>query len=153
MQVTIEGIACNFEQFAPVKSSTNSDKSKDISKFGKGATDIPDILRVIRENKKEDWKNVSSSMTIVEKHGDLFLDYADSVKVPDWFDAEKEDIGQVVKLMEWFRDMAAVVYVQADFVNDFYLLHGVTGKLTFQKFVNVLSLLELCTVVASIFHR
>ena len=129
--MTVEGIACSFEQFALVKSSTNSDKSRDISKFGTGLTDILDILRGIRENKKEDWKNVSSSMTIVEKYGDLFLDYADSIKLPDWFDAEKEDVGQVVKLMEWFRDMAAVVYVEADFVNDFYLLHGVTGKLTF----------------------
>ena len=52
---------------------------------------------------------------------------SDSIKLPDWFDAEKEDVGQVVKLMEWFRDMAAVVYVQAAFVNDFFLLHGVTG--------------------------
>ena len=133
----MEGIACSFEQFAPVKSSTNSDKSKDISKFGKGAADILDILRAIRENKKEDWKNVSSSLTIVEKYGDLFLDYADSVKLPDWFDAQTEDVDQVVKLMEWFRDMAAVVYVQADFDNDFHLLHGVTGKLTSQNFKNV----------------
>ena len=69
-------------------------------------------------------------MTIVEKYGDLFLDYADSVKLPDWFDTKKEDVSRVVKLMEWFRDIAAIVYVQADFDNDFYLLHGVTGKLT-----------------------
>ena len=117
-----------------MKSSTNSDKANDITKFGKGETDILDILRDIRENKKEEWKNAYSSMTIAEEYGDLFLDYADSVKLPDWFDAEKEDVGQVVKLMEWFRDMAAVVYVQADFVNDFYLLHGVTGKSTFQKY-------------------
>ena len=117
----------SFQEFALTKSPTNLDKTRGIKQFGKGTTDLVDILKKIREIKKDEWTNVTSSFVIDEKYGDLFLDYADSVKLPDWFDAEKEDVGQVVKLMEWFRDMAAVVYVQADFVNDFFLLHGVTG--------------------------
>ena len=115
-----------MEQFALVTSPTDSAKARDVSKFGKGKTDILAILKHIRDNKKEDWKGVPNSVTIAQKYGDLFLDYADSVKLPDWFDPEKEDVQEVVRLMEWFRDMATVIYVQAEFANDFFLLHGIT---------------------------
>ena len=117
----------SFQEFALTKSPTSLEKTRSIARFGKGTTDLLDVLKKIRENKKEEWTNFTSSFVMDEKYRDLFLDYVDSVKLPDWFDAEKEDIDQVVKLMEWFRDMAAVVYVQADFVNDFFLLHGITG--------------------------
>ena len=117
----------SFQEFALTKSATNSEKTRSITRFGKGTTDLLDILKKIRGNKKGEWTNVATSFVMDEKYSDLFLDYADSVKLPDWFDTENEDVGQVVKLMEWFRDMSAVVYVQADFVNDFFLLHGVTG--------------------------
>ena len=117
----------SFQEFALTKSPTNQEKTRSITQFGKGTINLLEILKKIRENKKDEWTNVTSSFVLDEKYGDLFLDYAHTVKLPDWFDAEKEDVGQVVKLMEWFRDMATVVYVQADFVNDFFLLHGVTG--------------------------
>ena len=117
----------SFQEFSLTKSPTNLEKTGSITQFGKGTTNLLDILKKIRKTKKDEWTNVTSSFVLDEKYGDLFLDYADSIKLPDWFDAEKKDVGQVVKLMEWFRDMAAVVYVQAEFVNDFFLLHGVTG--------------------------
>ena len=83
-----------------------------------------DILKEIRQKKQDDWKDVN---TIVNDYGDWFLDWTDRVKLPEWFDPEKEDINQAMKLLEWMLDMAAVLYVESDQVNDFFYLHGITG--------------------------
>ena len=124
LQVVLEGLAISFQQYKLVTSPTEPNKAKDLSKFGKGTTDFLDILKEIRQKKKDDWKSVN---TMVNNHGDWFLDWTDRVKLPEWFDPEKEEIGQAVKLLDWMLDMAAVLYVESDQVNDFFYLHGITG--------------------------
>ena len=120
----MEGVTLAFQEYKQVTSSTDPDKAKDLSKFGKGTTDLLDILKEIRQKKKDDWKDVN---TLVNDYGDWFLDWTDRVKLPEWFDPEKEDVGQAVKLLDWMLDMAAVLYVESDQVNDFFYLHGITG--------------------------
>ena len=124
LQVVLEGVTLAFHEYKIVTSSTDPNKSKDLSKFGKGTTDLLDILKEIRERKQVNWKDVN---TIVDDYGDCFLDLTDRVKLPEWFHPEKEDIGQAVKVLDWMLDMAAVLYVESDQVNDFFYLHGVTG--------------------------
>ena len=125
LKVVLEGLTIAFQQYKLVTSSTDPNEAKDLSKFGKGTTDLLDILKEVREKRKDDWRSVN---TIVDNHGDWFLNWTDRVKLPEWFDSEKEDVGQAVKLLDWMLDMAAVLYVESDQVNDFFYLHGVTGK-------------------------
>ena len=105
-------------------SSTDPNKAKDLSKFGKGTTNLLDVLKEVRQKRKDDRRSVN---TIVDNHSDWFLDLTDRVKLPEWFDPKKEDVGQAVKLLDWMLDMAAVLYVESDQVNDFFYLHGITG--------------------------
>ena len=124
LQVVLEGLTISFQQCKLITSPTDPNKAKDLSKFGKGTTDLLDVLKEIRQKKKDDWKRVN---TMVNNHGDWFLDLTDRVKLPEWFDPAKEDVGQAVKLLDWMLDMAAVLYVESDQVNDFFYLHGITG--------------------------
>ena len=124
LQVVLEGVTLAFHEYKLVTSATDPNKAKDLSKFGKGTTDLLDILKEVREKKQAISKNVNA---IVDDYGDWFLDLTDRVKLPEWFDPEKEDVGQAVKLLDWMLDVAAVLYVESDQVNDFFYLHGVTG--------------------------
>ena len=128
LQVVLEGLTISFQQYKLVTSATEPNKAKDLSKFGKGTTNFLDILKEIRQKKQDDWRNVN---TMVNNHGDWFLDWTDRVKLPEWFDPEKEDKDQAMKLLEWMLDMAAVLYVESDQVNDFFYLHGITGTFLF----------------------
>ena len=128
----MEGVALSHKEFLPVQSSANPDRSRDISRFGEGATDIMDILQEIKEFRQKEfpknnlaWKDET---TICKNYPDYFLDQVDRIKLPEFFVLQQEDKTQVMKLMNWVLDMAAVVYLQSDYVNDFYLLHGITGK-------------------------
>ena len=128
--MVIEGVALSYEQFIPVKSSKNPERARDISRFGTGTTDIMDILKEAKQKRDENqtpsaW---SKGPTIAANFGDFFLDTIDKVKLPESFEPSKENINQVVKLMDWILDISAVVYLQSDHVNDFFLLHGVTGR-------------------------
>ena len=67
-----------------------------------------DVLKEVRQKRQDDWRSVN---TIVDNHSDWFLDLTDRVKLPEWFDPKKEDVGQAVKLLDWMLDMAAVLYV------------------------------------------
>ena len=64
---------------------------------------------------------------MIQHYSDRFLQLTDDMKLPEFFDAKKEDIGQLVKLLRWLEDMATTVYVKSEFVNQFFLLHGITG--------------------------
>ena len=130
--MVLEGVALSHKEFLPVQSSTNPDRSRDISRFGEGATDIMDILQEIKEFRQKEfsknnpaWKDET---TICKNYPDYFLDRVDRIKLPEFFVLQQEDKTQVMKLINWVLDMAAVVYLQSDYVNDFYLLHGITGK-------------------------
>ena len=83
-----------------------------------------DILKEVRQKRQDDWRSVNA---IVNNHGDWFLDLTDKIRLPEWFSPEKEDVGQAVKLLDLMLDMAAVLYVESDQVNDFFYLNGVTG--------------------------
>ena len=89
-------------------SATDPNKAKDLSNFGKGTTNLLDVLKEVRQKRQDDWRCVN---TIVDNHSDWFLDLTDRVKLPEWFDPKKEDVGQAVKLLDWMLDMAAVLYV------------------------------------------
>ena len=41
-----------------------------------------------------------------------------------------------MRLIDWFCDMATVLYVKSDSVNDFFLLHGVTGIIVFSALLH-----------------
>ena len=145
MQVVLEGLAYAFAQYSP---NEPKDKAKltDISHFGKGQKDILDVLKEIREDREmlenivkysdnEEYKKKCPDnfldwycAAMIQHYSDRFLELTDDIKLPDFFDAKKEDIGQLVKLLRWLEDMATTVYVKSEFVNQFFLLHGITGS-------------------------
>ena len=51
----------------------------------------------------------------------------DSIKLPSSFDPSKDDIEQYDDVLRWLEDQSTNVYVKSDFVNQFFLLHGITG--------------------------
>ena len=48
-------------------------------------------------NLQFDWTNMAG----LTYFGDRFLDLTDSIKLPDFFDSNKNDIEQAVKIIEW----------------------------------------------------
>ena len=86
LQVVLEGVTLVFHEYKLVTSSIDPNKAKDLSKFGKGTTDLLDILKEVRQKKQAIWKNIN---TIFDDYGDWFLDLTDRVKLPEWFDPEK----------------------------------------------------------------
>lgn len=144
MQVVLEGLAYAFSQYSPNEPKEKT-KLTDMSKFGKGQKDILDVLKEIREDKEmlenivkysdnEEYKKKCPDnfldwycAALIQHYSDRFLQLTDDVKLPDFFDAKKEDIQQLGKLLRWLEDMATAVYVKSEFVNQFFLLHGITG--------------------------
>ena len=140
----MEGLAYSFSQYSPFepKDTTLLD---DASGFGKGIRDMLEVLKDIREDKamledackrsqNEKYKKKSPgsfldwySMSLVENYSDRFLKLTDQIKLPEFFDPSQDNIEQYVKLLRWVEDMCAKVYVKSDFVNQFFLLHGLTG--------------------------
>ena len=139
MQVTLEGLALTYQQYTLVVPKKNSERAKDISRFGTGTTDILDIVAEVRAMRRDDknpdaWKNVE----VIAKHfPDEFIELTDRIKLPDFFDPKKEDMEQVVKLGDWILEICSVLYTATEKPNDFFLLLGVTGTSTQCCFVDV----------------
>ncbi len=50
----------------------------------------------------------------------------DELQLPEWFDPDAPDAAQAARLMAWCLDTAVVLFVRAETVNEFFLLHGIT---------------------------
>ena len=145
MQVVLEGLAYAFAQYSPFEPK-DAALLEDVSGFGKGSRDMLEVLNDIREDKAmlEDVSKLSHNekyekkspgnfldkycMSMLENYSDRFLKLTDQIKLPDFFDPSQENIEQYVKLLRWIEDTCAKVYVKSDFVNQFFLLHGLTGN-------------------------
>ena len=62
-----------------------------------------------------------------EEISDQLFNFADKIQLPEWFDTNNASIDQTVKLGRWIVQQAVKVYVMSESINDFFLLHGVTG--------------------------
>ena len=140
----MEGFAYAYAQYSPFEPKDRL-KLTDTSKFGKGTKNILDVLGAIREEKEmlQDIEKLSHDpdfekrspgnlldwycMSMLRHYSDHFLDWTDQIKLPDFFDPSKEDLGQLVKLLMWLEDQVTMVYVKNEFVNQFFLLHAITG--------------------------
>ena len=140
----LEGLACAFSQYSPFEPKDKTVLT-DSSNFGKGSKDIVKVLKEIRDdramlenvsklshNEKYEKKSPGNfldwyGMSLLEHYSDRFLKLTDDIKLPDSFDPLKEDMDQYVNLLRWLEDMTATVYVKSDLVNQFFLLHGITG--------------------------
>ena len=60
-------------------------------------------------------------------NSEVFVDLADDLKLPDWFDVNKRDHDLLMRLMDWLLDNAFVLFVKSEVINDFFILHGITG--------------------------
>ena len=81
--------------------------------------------------------------------GDRFLDLTDSIKLPDFFDSNKNDVEQAVKIIEWLQEMVTLFYVKSSIQNHFFLLHGITGINLFSNnsfVITVFCTLPVCGV-------
>ena len=81
-----------------------------------------------KEQKKKRKAHPGVFVPMLEHYSDHFLQLTDSIKLPDFFDPSQESMEQLVKLVQWIEDMTTTVYVKSEFVNQFFLLHGLTGK-------------------------
>ena len=66
---------------------------------------------------------------LFEEIPDQLFSLADQIQLPEWFDPKNTSIDQPVKLGRWIVQQAVKVYVLSEAVNDFFLLHGVTGSI------------------------
>ena len=64
-------------------------------------------------NLQFDWTNMAG----LTYFGDRFLDLTDSIKLPDFFDSNKNDIEQAVRIIEWLQEMVTVFYVKSSIQN------------------------------------
>ena len=155
LQVTLEGLALTYQQYTLVVPKTNPERAKDISRFGTGITDILDIVAEVRAMRREGdknpdaWKNVEA---IAKNFPDEFIEFADKIKLPDFFDPKKEDMEQVVKLGDWILEICGVLYTATEMPNDFFLLHGVTGTSTQNCSMNVWFCAYLFAVLTTFVH-
>ena len=154
----LEGLAYNFSQYSPFEPKDKTVLT-DSSNFGKGSKDILEVLKEIRDDRAM-FENVSKlsndekyekknfldwyGMAFLEHYSDRFLKLTDDIKLPDWFDPLKEDMEQYVNLLRWVEDMTTTVYVKSDLVNQFFLLHGITGIFDFIKNKHVRKLNKIC---------
>ncbi|XP_057302975.1 uncharacterized protein LOC130638275 [Hydractinia symbiolongicarpus] len=150
-ETMLEGLIFMDQQYSPMLSDQpDHHKRKDLSNFGRGKTNILDIFQKLHDNKElvkelkeEEEKDkefrVDTHMAGVygwpapKYHGEYFLDMADDIQFPEWFDPEKEDLDQLFRVVDWFGDNAVVVYVKAETKNDFFLLHGITGSWSYRQ--------------------
>ena len=140
----LEGLAFTFAQYSPYQLKDER-KLLDMSKFGKGNNDIMKVLSEIRTD-KEMLKNISQLsnkdeyvqqsagnyihwyiMAMLEHYSDCFLQLTDDIKLPESLDSSQENMKQIVDLLCWLEDMATIVYVKSESVNQIFLLHGITG--------------------------
>ena len=91
-------------------------------------------------NLQFDWTNMAG----LTYFGDRFLDLTDSIKLPDFFDSNKNDIEQAVRIIEWLQEMVTVFYVKSSIQNQFFLLHGITGINLFSS--NSIVITVFCTL-------
>ena len=71
-------------------------------------------------------RNVTCFVKFIS-NSELFVDLADDLKLPDWFDVNKRDRDLLMRLMDWLLDNAFVLFVKSEVINDFFILHGITG--------------------------
>lgn len=152
--VTLEGFAFAFAQYSPFLPKDPA-KLSNMSNFGKGSKDMLDVLGSIRDDKAmlkhtselsndPEFERKSPGnfldwycMAMLKHYSDKFLDWTDEIKLPEFFDSSKEDMGQLVKLLEWLEDQATIVYVKSEFVNQFFLLHGITASWCLRQVIDM----------------
>ncbi len=59
-------------------------------------------------------------------------DLTDSLKLPDWFNPEREDTEQLRKLLDWCVDVSTLAFTRSQLKNDFFILHFITGFFSFR---------------------
>ena len=80
-------------------------------------------------------------MAMLDNYSDQFFKMTDSIKLPSSFDPSKDDIEQYDDVLRWLEDQSTNVYVKSDFVNQFFLLHGITGFQFLLRFLIVFQIL------------
>ncbi len=139
-QTCIDGMAMAAHQYSALfPDNPSNPKRTDISKFGRGKTDIFEVCKILRDDKsrlKEAMRrpitlklqraDSSPPFALLQYESDYFADLTDSIKLPDWFHPDEENPDGIIKLIDWILDVGVVVYVTSEKANDFFLLHGIT---------------------------
>lgn len=140
--VMLEGLIFMDQQYAPMLPTSNP-KYRDVSKFGTGKTSMLDVLKKLHDNqdlvkqvKQDDKAGLADGTKIkgaygwplVAHHGEYMTEMTDEIQLPEWFDQSKEDMQQISDLIDWFFDMSTVAYVKNENINDFFILHSLTGS-------------------------
>ena len=129
-KVVCEGLAYMHMVHVPFVAS--KEKMTSIE-FGNGTKDILSVLRLFAKDKdmlqyyeSEGQKNFLRKRVskMIELKGIRLMDYVNMIKVPV---SNLETMQEVIMLCKWVIECATVVYVQAEYKNDFFLLHGVTA--------------------------
>ena len=129
-KVICEGLAYMHMVHVPFVASEEKVTSIE---FGNGTKDILSVLRLFAKDKdmlqyyesegQEKFlrKRVSK---MIKLKGNRLMDYVNMIKMPV---SNLETMQEVIMLCKWVIECATVVYVQAEYKNDFFLLHGVTA--------------------------
>lgn len=90
--MVLEGLALSLQEYSLVTSSKDPNKATDISRLGKGTTEILELLAEVRAQRNQDWEFRKS---IYVQYGDQFLEWTDRVKLPDFFKPDERNLQQV----------------------------------------------------------
>jgi hypothetical protein len=168
--IILEGLAYLRHSYFPVIFDKDSENN-DINTFGKGDTEIIDVLYELKrddelfdylvQRTKEleaageagDWvaSNIQYQIRAQCEKGDKLIGYANKIKVP------RDIQGDHVRIADWILHQILTVYVtaQSDRQNDFVLLHGVTCAWSVRQIIVLLdgkeALEALRTLVCMIF--
>ncbi|OWF52361.1 uncharacterized protein LOC110447848 [Mizuhopecten yessoensis] len=149
--VVSEGLAYMHHSYQPIIFDETKAES-DIENFGKGDTDVLDILSEMKADSslrqhmldgalvnKKLGKYLGDGFSnrfvfLTNNSGDILLQYANRINIPFTRDGITET-EFLINLSDWLTDQAIAVYAMSERQNDFFLLHGVTSAWSLRQII------------------
>ncbi|XP_064623862.1 uncharacterized protein LOC135485594 [Lineus longissimus] len=158
-RIILEGVAYLRHSYIPIVFDKNA-PANDINKFGKGNTDIVDVLKALKRDDElfehmekrsieleAGWVSSKPQYQIraLTEKGDKLIGYANQIKVPS------DRLSDPVRVADWLLDQIITVFTMAEDErrNDFVLLHGVTCTWSVRQIVPLLDVTDALEAIRS----
>lgn len=144
--VVCEGIAYLHHSYSPLLFHTG-DPEIGIENFGKGPCSILEILEQLRSDTKlrqvmldgakkfaeSDWDSSTFQYRLkaLMVEGTNVMEYANKINIPCV-------AADAIQIADWILKQAIAVYVMSERVNDFFLVHGITGAWSLKQIIPLL---------------
>lgn len=148
--VVCEGIAYLHHSYSPLL-FYNGDSEISIENFGKGTCSILEVLEQLRSDEKlrelmldgakkfaeSDWDSSTFQYRLkaLMEEGTDVMEYANKINIPC---VSADDHVETIQVADWIMKQAIAVYVMSERVNDFFLVHGITGAWSLKQIIPVL---------------